>query len=92
MHTIKPIDEELIISEARRTGAILTAEEHNTIGGLGSAVCEVVAANYPIPVLRMGIEDVFGQSGSPEELMRHYGLTVEGIVQKTQLLLKIKGR
>ncbi|MDD3853329.1 MAG: transketolase C-terminal domain-containing protein, partial [Syntrophomonadaceae bacterium] len=92
MHTIKPIDEELIISEARRTGAVLTAEEHNIIGGLGSAVCEVVAGNCPVPVLRLGIEDVFGQSGAPEELMQYYGLTVEGIVQKTHLLLKIKGR
>lgn len=90
MHTIKPIDQELIIRQARSTGAILTVEEHSIIGGLGSAVCEVVGAECPVPVLRMGLMDVFGQSGSPDELLQYYGLTVAQIVDKTHLLLQKK--
>jgi len=90
MHTIKPLDEEMIVRQARQTGAILTAEEHSIIGGLGSAVCESVCAHHPVPVVRMGIEDVFGQSGSPEELMQFYGLTADKIVENVHLLLKTK--
>lgn len=90
MHTIKPIDSELIIEKARETKAILTVEEHNVIGGLGSAVCEVVSEQYPVPVIRMGIMDIFGQSGSPDELLEHYGLTVDKIVQNVHKLLKNK--
>ncbi|HHW60388.1 MAG TPA: transketolase family protein [Syntrophomonadaceae bacterium] len=88
MHTIKPIDEELIERKARETGAILTVEEHTILGGLGSAVCETVAARYPVPVLRMGIEDRFGQSGKPEELLQHYGLSSEDIIKKVYRLLQ----
>ena len=87
MHTIKPVDEELIERKARETGAILTVEEHTVLGGLGSAVCETVAARYPVPVLRMGIEDRFGQSGKPEELLQHYGLTSQEIIKKVYRLL-----
>lgn len=90
MHTIKPIDSELIIKKAKETGAILTLEEHNIIGGLGSAVCEVTAENCPVPVQRVGINDIFGQSGKPDELLKHYGLYVEQIVQKVYDLLKNK--
>jgi transketolase len=90
MHTIKPIDKELIIEQARSTGAILTVEEHNIIGGLGSAVAEVVAENYPVFVERLGIEDIFGQSAGPEELLEHYGLTIQNIIDKIHLLLKKK--
>lgn len=90
MHTIKPIDEDLIIKKARETGAILTLEEHNIIGGLGGAVCEVVSENYPVPVMRMGINDTFGQSGKPDELLQFYNLTEEFIIQKVQNLLKKK--
>ena len=90
MHTIKPIDKELIIKQARSTGAILTVEEHNIIGGLGSAVAEVVAENHPVFVERLGIEDIFGQSAGPEELLEHYGLTVQNIIDKIHLLLKKK--
>jgi transketolase len=90
MHSIKPLDQDLIVRLAMQTGAILTAEEHSIIGGLGSAVCEVVSENYPVPVMRMGINDVFGQSGTPDELMQHYGLTVDKIVQNIHLLLKKK--
>lgn len=92
MHTIKPIDKELIISQAQATGAILTIEEHSIIGGLGGAVCEVVSEEYPVPVMRMGINDVFGQSGSPEELLQHYNLTTTQIIQNVQNLLKKKGQ
>ncbi len=90
LHTIKPIDRELITLKARETGAILTVEEHSVIVGLGSAVCEVVSEECPVPVLRMGLEDVFGQSGSPDELLVYYGLTVEKIMEKTRFLLKKK--
>jgi len=89
MHTIKPLDQELVIKKAKETGAILTVEEHSIIGGLGSAVCEVVSEYCPVPVLRLGIEDQFGQSGSPDELLQHYGLTVDKIAQKVRNLLKI---
>jgi transketolase len=90
MHTIKPLDQELVIKKAQETGAILTVEEHSIIGGLGSAICELLSEYCPVPVLRMGIRDEFGQSGSPQELLRHYGLEVEDIVQKVQKLLEIK--
>lgn len=90
MHTIKPLDEAMIIQQARSTGAILTVEEHSILGGLGSAVCEVVCACYPVPVHRMGLMDVFGQSGSPDELMQYYGLTTAKIIENIQLLLKNK--
>jgi transketolase len=90
MHTIKPIDQELIARKARETGAILTVEEHSILGGLGGAVCEVVCEQCPVPVLRMGIMDVFGQSGSPDELLEYYGLTVDKIVANTHILIKKK--
>jgi transketolase len=80
MATIKPLDVEAIINAAKETGLILTCEEHSIVGGLGSAVCEVVAENYPVPVKRLGLMDVFGQSGTPEELLKAYGLTADDIV------------
>lgn len=90
MPSIKPLDQDLILRKAKETGAILTAEEHSIIGGLGSAVCEVVSGDYPVLVKRMGINDIFGQSGSPDELMQHYGLTIDKIVKNTRLLIKKK--
>jgi transketolase len=90
MHTIKPIDSELIVKKARETGGILTVEEHSILGGLGSAVCEVVCENYPVPVHRMGINDMFGQSGKPDELLQHYHLTVDDIVRNVGILVKNK--
>ena len=80
IHTIKPIDKEIILKAARETGAIVTAEEHNVIGGLGSAVCEVVTEDAPVPVVRVGVQDLFGRSGTVPELMKAYGLTAEDIV------------
>nr|WP_148315466.1 transketolase family protein [Clostridium culturomicium] len=90
MHTIKPIDEEAIISAARETGLIITAEEHSIIGGLGSAVAEVVTGNCPVPVLRVGIKDVFGESGKPAELLKAYGLTAEDIVKAVKHGISMK--
>ena len=90
MHTIKPIDTELIIRLAKTTGALLTAEEHTILGGLGSAVAEVTAAECPVLVERLGINDQFGQSAAPDQLLEHYGLTVQQIVEKIHLLLKKK--
>jgi transketolase len=81
MSTIKPIDRDAIICAAAETGAIVTAEEHSIIGGLGSAVSEIVCETSPVPVLRIGIRDVFGQSGKPDELMAFYGLTVQTVMQ-----------
>jgi len=92
MHTVKPIDKELIIRLAKDTGAILTAEEHSIIGGLGSAVAETAAADFPVLVERLGINDIFGQSATPDQLLEHYGLTVQDITEKIHLLLiKKKG-
>ena len=88
IHTIKPIDEELIIKAAKETGVIVTAEEHSVIGGLGSAVAEVVSENCPVPVLRVGVKDTFGESGKPNELLEKYGLTSNDIVNKVKKALE----
>lgn len=82
MHTIKPIDKELIIKCAKETKRIITIEDHSTIGGLGSSVCDVLAENYPTKVEKMGINDKFGESGKAEELMRFYGIDAQAIVEK----------
>ncbi|HAW58052.1 MAG TPA: transketolase [Bacteroidales bacterium] len=90
LHTIKPIDEETIIRAARETGCILTAEEHQLHGGMGSAVAEVVVKNYPVPMEMIGIDDSFGESGQPDELMKKFGLTAENIALNAAHLLKRK--
>lgn len=90
IHTIKPIDKDLLIKAAKETGAIVTCEEHNIIGGLGGAVSEVLVTNCPVPVTMVGIEDTFGKSGKPVELLVKFGLTVEHIVEKTKEVLKRK--
>ena len=77
--TIKPLDNELVLASAKKTGKVVTAEEHSIIGGLGSAVCELLAEEYPVKVTRIGVKDVFGQSGSPAALLEHYGLTAADI-------------
>ena len=82
MSTIKPIDTELIIKAAKETKAIVTAEEHSIIGGLGSAVSEVVSENHPVKVKKVGLNDCFGESGTPGELLEKYGLTAKNIVAK----------
>lgn len=89
IHTIKPIDEEIIIKAAKETGAIVTAEEHYIMGGLGSAVSEVVCANAPVPVKIIGT-DRFGKSGKPAELFEEYGLTAENIVKQAKAAVAMK--
>lgn len=90
IHTVKPIDSDIIIKAAKETGAIVTAEEHNIIGGLGSAVAEVVCTNYPVPMKMVGIKDRFGKSGKPTELLKLYGLTADDIIEKVKYVLKNK--
>ena len=88
IHTIKPIDKELIIKSASQTGAVITVEEHQVIGGLGSTVAEVLSQNNPVPMRIIGMPDSFGESGSPKELMEKYGLCASNIVEKAVNLLK----
>jgi transketolase len=90
IHTIKPIDKDIIIKAAKETGAIVTAEEHNIIGGLGGAVAEVVGESYPVPVLRVGVEDKYGHSGKVPPLLEMYGLTPAKIVEKAKAALELK--
>jgi len=90
IHTIKPIDSELIINAAKISGAVVTAEEHNIIGGLGSAVCEVLSEACPVPVMRVGVKDSYGRSGKVPELLEMYGLTAANIAEKAKLALKLK--
>ncbi len=84
MHTIKPLDTDLVIDSAKKTGAIVTAEEHSVIGGLGSAVCEAVCESCPVPVLKVGVNDQFGHSGKVAPLLEMYGLTSGAIVAKVK--------
>lgn len=91
MFSIKPLDEELVCRKAVETGALVTAEEHSIIGGLGGAVCETVAAYRPVPVVRVGVQDMFGQSGIPDELMVYYGLTTENLVKAVEKSISLKG-
>lgn len=90
IHTIKPIDREIIINAAKKTGAIVTAEEHNIYGGLGSAVSEVVCEACPVPVLRVGTQDKFGKSGKPYDLLKEYGLSAENIAENVKKAIKLK--
>lgn len=80
IHTIKPLDSELVIKAAKETGAIVTAEEHSVIGGLGSAVCDVTAENCPVPVVKVGVNDTFGKSGPANDLLDAFGLRAKDIV------------
>ena len=92
IHTVKPIDKEAIVKAAERSGAIVTAEEHNIIGGLGSAVAEVVSESHPVPVLRVGVEDSYGRSGKVPELLEIYGLTSKNIADKARLAVSLKNK
>lgn len=87
MHTIKPLDTELVIESAKKTGKVVTVEEHSIIGGLGGAVCECLAETNPVPVKRIGINDVFGESGSAGQLIKKYGLDAEGIYNAVKSFL-----
>lgn len=90
LHTVKPLDEEAVILAARETGCIVTAEEHQVHGGMGSAVAECLAANCPVPMEMVGVQDSFGESGQPQELMDKYGLNQENIEAKIRAVLKRK--
>lgn len=82
IHTIKPLDEELVVAAAKETGKVVTVEEHSVIGGLGSAVCDVLAENAPVKVMKIGINDTFGESGPAAELLKKYGLDTDSIYEK----------
>ena len=84
IHTIKPLDEELIVEAAKETGKVVTIEEHSVIGGLGSAVCDVLSEKAPTKVLKIGINDTYGESGPAVELVKKYGLDAESIYKKVK--------
>lgn len=88
IHTIKPIDRELIVKSAQKTGKVVTVEEHSVIGGLGSAVCDVLCEEAPTKVLKIGVNDVFGESGPALELLHKYELDAEGIYKKVKAFVK----
>ena len=90
IHTIKPLDNEILIAAAQQTGAIVTTEEHSVIGGLGSAVCEALAGVCPVPVVRHGVEDIYGKSAPAKELLDYYKLNAEGICEKVKVALSMK--
>lgn len=90
LHTIKPLDKEEIILAAEETGAVVTVEEHQVMGGMGSAVAEVLSQNFPVPLKIIGIQDHFGESGEPEELLKKYGLTIEEIIHGVTTVLRMK--
>ena len=90
IHTIKPLDKEIILKAAKETGAIVTAEEHSIIGGLGSAVAETVCEGCPVPMLRVGVEDRFGKSGKVPPLLEEYGLTAANIADKVRAVVGMK--
>ncbi|MDE7178913.1 MAG: transketolase family protein [Lachnospiraceae bacterium] len=88
IHTIKPLDEALVLASAKKTGKVVTAEEHTVIGGLGSAVCDCLSEKCPTPVLRIGMQDTFGESGPANALVEKYGLDGKGIYEKTKAFVK----
>ena len=90
IHTVKPIDKDMIVRAAKQSGALVTAEEHSVIGGLGSAVAETVAESCPVPVLRVGVEDSYGRSGQVPELLEIYGLTAKNIYEKAKAAIGLK--
>ena len=88
IHTIKPLDEELVVEAAKKCGKVVTVEEHSVIGGLGSAVCDVLCENAPTPVLKIGVNDVYGESGPAVQLLAKYGLDAEGIYKKVKAYMQ----
>ena len=88
IHTIKPLDDELVLASAKETGKVVTVEEHSIIGGLGGAVSELLCEKYPVPVLRIGIKDVFGESGPAKELIAKYGLDAKSIYESVKAFVK----
>ncbi len=90
MHTIKPLDKEAVVKAAKKTGCIVTAEEHNIVGGMGDAVCDAVCSEYPVPVIKVGVEDTFGKSGPAVELLHIFGLDADNIVKKAKIAISKK--
>ena len=90
MHTIKPLDEELVLKAARETGVIVTSEEATVIGGLGSAVAEYLSGVCPVPVVRHGVNDEFGRSGEAKAVLKAFGLTADGIIAAVKKALELK--
>ena len=90
LHTIKPIDKDNILSIARETGTMVTAEEHNIVGGLGSAVSEVITKNFPVPLKRVGIKDRFSETGPSDVLFDIYEMSVDDIILAVNTMLKLK--
>ena len=89
-HTIKPLDKEIIMSAVRETGAIVTAEEHQIYGGMGSAIAEILSQDDPTPMKMVGVKDRFGESGKPDELQRQFNLTADDIVRAAHEVMKKK--
>jgi transketolase len=87
LHTIKPLDEETIIKAARDAGRVVTVEEHQVAGGVGSAVAELLAKNYPVPMRFVGVQDQFGQSGKPQELLAYYGIDTKSIIEAVKKII-----
>lgn len=90
IHTIKPLDRDIVLKAAKETGAIVTAEEHSVVGGLGGAVSELVAEEYPVPVVKLGVYDTFGHSGPAEKLLDEFGLRAVNIVEKVKKAISMK--
>ena len=91
IHTIKPLDVEAVLKSVAKTGCVVTAEEHNRLGGLGDSIAQVAARNLPIPIEYVGTKDTFGESGKPEELLKKYGLDTPDIVAAAEKVLARKG-
>jgi len=92
MHTVKPIDVAAIVKAAEETGCVVTAEDHNVLGGLGGAVAEVLGSEMPVPLIRIGVQDTFAESGDPDELLEFYGLTAEHIADAARQAMKRRDR
>ncbi len=90
--TIKPLDTETILKAAKDCGAIITVEEHQITGGLGGAVAELVSQNHPIPIKFIGVQDLFGESGEPNQLLEEFGLTTKAIVEAIHSIIKLKNK
>ena len=90
IHTIKPIDKDILVAAAKKTGCIVTVEEHNISGGLGGAVCEALSQNYPCYVKMVGVQEKYGTSGTPAEILKKYGLTAEDIAENAKAAIAEK--
>ncbi len=91
VYSVKPLPKEILLEKAKMTGAFITAEDHSVIGGLGSAICEFLSETHPVPVLRIGVNDCFGESGTQDELYKKYGLTADHIIKAAKKAIQMKG-